>query len=113
MNKKPPQNSDPILLHLAGVALHPAMQKVLHHPSSEATQGMLQAGREIVAERRVRDQEKEELIQEEVRRSAQNVRWTKGALPSTLIIGSTTSGKLALYLLQAWLPHPAGWCLDG
>jgi hypothetical protein len=77
VSKKPPQNSDPISLHLAGVALHPAMQKVLDHPSSEATQGMLQAGREIVAERRVRNQEKEELIQEEVRKSAQNVRWVK------------------------------------
>ena len=32
----------------------------------------------------MRNQEKEDQIQEEVRRSAQNVRWTKGALPSNV-----------------------------
>ena len=45
---------------------------------------MLQAGRKIVAERRVRNQDKKEQIQEEVRRSAQNVRWPKGAVPSNV-----------------------------
>jgi hypothetical protein len=34
--------------------------------------------------KRIRNQEKEEAIQEEVRRSAQNVRWTKGILPSNI-----------------------------
>jgi hypothetical protein len=37
-----------------------------------------------VAEKRIRNQEKEKAIQEEVRRSAQNVRWTKGPLPSNI-----------------------------
>jgi hypothetical protein len=58
VSKKPPQNSDPI-------------------PNR-------QTGSEVVPGRRSRNQEKEEAIQEEVRRSAQNVRWTKGPLPSNI-----------------------------
>ncbi len=45
---------------------------------------MRQAGRVTVAEKRIRNLDKEEAIQEEVRRSAQNVRWTKGSLPSNI-----------------------------
>jgi hypothetical protein len=74
-SKKPPQNSDPISLHTSSVALHPARQRVIDGPpSAEAKEGMTQAGRVTVAEKRVRNQEKKEAIQEEVRRSAQNVR---------------------------------------
>ena len=57
-SKKPPHNSDP----------NPVRQQ----------------GSEIAANRRTRNQEKKEAIQEEVRRSAQNVRWTKGPLPSNI-----------------------------
>ncbi len=57
-SKKPLQNSDPIPVR--------------------------QQSSEIVADKRIRNQEKEEATQEEVRRSAQNVRWTKGPLPSNI-----------------------------
>jgi hypothetical protein len=55
-SKKPPQNSDSTPARPAGTV--------------------------TVAEKRIRNLEKEEAIQEEVRRSAQNVRWTKGPLPA-------------------------------
>jgi hypothetical protein len=54
-------------------------------PSGEAkTAAVQKAASHVIAAGSKRNQEKEEAIQEEVRRSAQNVRWTKGPLPSNI-----------------------------
>jgi hypothetical protein len=45
---------------------------------------MLLNTRDLVLERRTRNQENEEEVQDEVRKSCQNVRWTRGPLPANI-----------------------------
>ena len=48
------------------------------------TSAVQSAVRHVTTAGTVRNQEKEETIQEEVRKSAQNVRWVKGPVPSSI-----------------------------
>ena len=72
VSKKPPQNND---------REQPVSKKP---PQNNDPTPNRQVGSEVAPRRRSRNLEKEESIQEEVKRSAQNVRWTKGPLPSNI-----------------------------
>jgi hypothetical protein len=72
VSKKPPQNSD---------QEQPVSKKP---PQNNDPTPNRQVSSEVAPKRRSRNPEKEEAIEEEVRRSAQNVRWTKGPLPSNI-----------------------------
>ena len=65
------------------------------------TSAVQAAPRHVASAGAVRNQEREEAIQEEVRKSAQNVRWVKGPVPSNIVIGSMILEIPVLSLLQA------------
>jgi hypothetical protein len=79
-NKRPPST-----MSLAVQTAQNMLQQACDLPSAEAKSAAVRSARDhIVAAHNTRNQEKEEAIQEEIRRSAQKVRWTKGPLPSNI-----------------------------
>ena len=79
-NKRPPS--------AMSVVVHEAQNMMLEArelPTAEArSSAALSAVRHVTSAGNVRNQEREEAIQEEVRKSAQNVRWVKGPLPANI-----------------------------
>jgi hypothetical protein len=79
-NKRPP-SAISVVVHEAQTMMLEAREL----PTAEArSSAALGAARHVTSAGNVRNQEREEAIQEEVRKSAQNVRWVKGPLPANV-----------------------------
>ncbi len=82
------QPSNKRLPSAMSVVVHDAQNMMLEArelPTAEArSSAMRSAVRHVTSAGNVRNQEKEEAIQEEVRKSAQNVLWVRGPVPSNI-----------------------------
>jgi hypothetical protein len=82
---QPSSKRPPSAVSLAVQTAQNMIDQVRDLPSGEAKTATVQkAANHVIAWSSKRNQGKEQAIQEEVRRSAQNIRWTKGPLPSNI-----------------------------